>query len=64
MVAVTTPVEAVPLVAWPPLHPPEAPQLVALVELQVRVEEPPLGTLDGLAVIVTDGAELTVTVTV
>lgn len=43
------------LVAWVPVQPPEAVQLVALVELQVSVEDPPLATLAGFAVSVTDG---------
>jgi hypothetical protein len=37
----------VPLVAREPLQPPEAVQDVALLELQVNVEEPPLGTTVG-----------------
>lgn len=64
VVAATVPVEAVPLVGLVPLHPPDAVQVVVLVELQVRVEEPPLGMLVGLAVSVTVGAGTTVTVTV
>jgi len=48
-------VDWLPLVALLPLQPPEAVQLVALVELQLRVEEPPLTTEVGLAVIVTVG---------
>jgi hypothetical protein len=43
---------------------PEAVQLVAFVELQVRVEEAPLATLVGLAVSVTVGNGRTVTVAV
>ena len=39
----------VPPVATEPDHPPEAVQTVALVEDQVKVELPPLGTLLGLA---------------
>ena len=49
----TTPVAL--LVGWVPVQPPEAVQLVALVELHVSVEEPPLATLVGFAVSVTDG---------
>ena len=51
-----------------PLQPPEALQLVALVELQVSVEDPPLATFIGFAVSVTVGAggggDVTVTVVV
>lgn len=64
VVAASEPVEVLPLVAWLPLHPPEAVQVVALVELQVSVEAPPIGTLFGLAVRVTVGAGTTVTVAV
>ena len=46
---VSAPVEALPLVARLPLHAPDAVQLVALVLLHVRVEEPPLVTVAGLA---------------
>lgn len=47
-----------------PDQPPEAVQEVALVELHVKVEEPPEATLDGLAVSVAVGAApVTVTVT-
>jgi hypothetical protein len=56
----------VPLVASVPLQAPEAVQDVALVELQVSVELPPLATEVGLAVSVTVGAGValpTVTVT-
>jgi hypothetical protein len=42
----------------------EAVQLVALVELQVSVEEFPLVTVTGLAVNVTVGSGLTVTIAV
>jgi hypothetical protein len=62
-VAVRGPTDAVPLTALVPLQDPLAVQLVALVVLQVSVEEPPLATLVGLAVSVTVGAAL-VTVTV
>jgi hypothetical protein len=66
VVAVTAPVEAVPLVGFEPLQaptPPDPVQLVALVELQVSVEDPPLAMLVGFAVSVTVGAGTTVTVT-
>ncbi|MBS0375270.1 MAG: hypothetical protein JSR73_11870 [Proteobacteria bacterium] len=60
--AVRFPVLAEPLVAFVPLQPPDAVQVVAFVELQVSVEAPPLATLVGLAVSVTVGAGTTVTV--
>ena len=44
------------------VQPPVAVQLVALVELQVSVELPPLAMLVGLAVNVTVGGGTTVTV--
>jgi hypothetical protein len=53
----------VPLVGCPPLHPPDAVQVVAFVELQLSVEVPPVSTLVGFAVNVTVGAGTTVTVT-
>lgn len=56
VVAVNGPVDWLPLVALLPDQPPEAEQLVALVDVQVRVAEAPLATLDGDAVIVTSGA--------
>lgn len=52
------------LAASAPLQPPDAVQVVALVELQVRVEVPPLATVVGLAVSVAVGTTLTVTETV
>jgi len=64
VLAVNAAVDSLPLVALVPLQPPEAVQLVALVELQMSVEAPPLLTLVGLAVSVTVGADATVTVTV
>jgi hypothetical protein len=63
VVTETAPVKAVPPVGLLPVQPPEAVQVVALVELQVRVEAPPLATLAGLAVNATVGAGTTVTVT-
>jgi hypothetical protein len=64
-VALIAPVLALPLIGSLPDHPPEALQLVALVEDQLSVEaEPPL-TVPGLALRLTvglDGAE-TLTVT-
>ena len=53
-----------PLAANVPLQPPEAIQDVALVELQVSVEDPPLGMLVGFAVNVAVGTGLAFTVTV
>jgi hypothetical protein len=61
--ALSTPVDAVPLVALEPAQPPEAVHEVALVEDHVSVEAPPLATLVGLALKVTVGAEAAVTVT-
>jgi len=61
---VIAPVLCVPLVALAPLQPPVAVQEVALVELQVSVELPPLATEVGFAVNVTVGAGTTVTVAV
>ena len=54
--AVSVPVEADPDVALVPDQAPEAVQLLALVEDQVRVLDPPLATLAGLAPRVTVGA--------
>ena len=53
---------AVPLADLAPVHAALAAQVVALVELHVRVAAPPLATLPGLAVSVTVGADTTVTV--
>ncbi len=64
LVAVSPPVDAVPLVALVPDQVPEAAQLVAFVLLQVSVEPLPLVIDVGLAVKVTVGAEGTVTATV
>jgi hypothetical protein len=50
-------------VALLPVQPPDAVQLVALVELQVSVDVAPLATLAGLAVKDSVGAGATVTVT-
>ena len=47
MVVARAPVEVLPLGAWLPLHPPEASQEVAFVELQVSVELPPGATFGG-----------------
>ncbi len=53
-----------PLVALLPVHPFDAMQPVASVELQVSVDDPPLMTLVGFAVSVTVGTGTTVTCTV
>ena len=63
---VSAPVLAVPEVDREPLHAPLAVHELALVDDQFRLELPPLGTLVGLALSVTDGAgdaAATVTVT-
>jgi hypothetical protein len=56
VVALSAPVDCEPLLAKVPDQPPEAVHAVALLEDQVNVELPPLATLLGLALIVTDGA--------
>ncbi len=63
-VAVKAPVDCVPLAALVPDQAPEAVQDVASVEDQVSVELAPLATEAGLAVKVTVGAGVAVTVTV
>jgi hypothetical protein len=66
VLALSAPVDSLPLVAFAPAQPPEAAQLVASVELQVNVAEPPTRTVPGatVRVIVGGGAAVTVTVTV
>lgn len=65
VVLVTATVLSLPLTGFvPPQAPPEAAQLVAFVDDQVRVVNPPLATLVGLAERVTVGAGTTVTVAV
>ena len=64
VVALKAPVDFDPLIAWAPLHPPEAVQLVALADDQVSVDVPPLATLVGLALSETVGTEGAETVTV
>jgi len=59
--AVKALVLCVPLVGSGPLQAPEAVQEVALVELQVNVDAPPLATDEGDAVKATVGPMLTVT---
>ncbi len=53
--ALSAPVLVVPLVGSLPDQPPEAPQLVALVEDQLSIADPPLPTVLGLALRLTDG---------
>ena len=55
LVAVSAPVDWLPLVAFVPLQPPEAAQLDALLELQLSVAEAPLTTVEGFTDRVTDG---------
>ena len=55
MFDVSAPVDFEPLVASEPDHPPEAVQLVALVEDQLSVELAPLAMVLGLALNVTVG---------
>jgi hypothetical protein len=62
VLAVRAAVICVPLVSWVPLHPPEALQDVALVELHVSVEVPPAATVCGFADRVTVGLDTTATV--
>jgi hypothetical protein len=63
VVALRAPVDCDPLIACAPLHPPDAVQAVALVEVQLKVDVPPLLTLVGLALKDTVGAgDETVTV--
>lgn len=54
VVSVRAPVDQVPLVATLPCQPPEAVQVVASALVQVSVELPPLLTVVGAAVSVTD----------
>ena len=53
-----------PLVALAPLQAPLAVQLVAFVELQVRVDEPPLATVVGEALRLAVGGVMIPTLTV
>jgi hypothetical protein len=62
--AVSCPVLWLPLVPSAPVQPPEAVHAVALVELQVSVDAPPLATVVGLAVSVAVGTLAAVTATV
>lgn len=60
---VTAPVLWAPPIDFVPLQPPDAVQAVALAEVHVSVEAPPLATARGATVKVTLGRALTVTVT-
>jgi hypothetical protein len=60
VVAVSAPVEKVPLVGTLLCQPPEAMQAVASADFQVRVELPPLAMVVGAAVNVMDGAAVDV----
>jgi len=62
VVALSAPVLALPLVGSLPDHPPEAVQLVAFVENQLSVAEPPLVTVAGLALRLTVVGAETLTV--
>ncbi len=64
VVSVRGPVDTLPLVAVPAVQPPVAVHDVALDDVQVIVEVPPLGTEVGLAKTVTVGASPFETVTV
>lgn len=61
-VAVSAPVDSEPLVPRAPVQPFDALQAVALVLDQVRVELPPLATVDGVADRLTVGGPVTATV--
>ena len=62
--AVRAPVDCEPLIALLPDQAPEAVQEVALVDVQVKVELPPLATVPGLALMPTVGTCCGLTVTV
>jgi hypothetical protein len=62
-VVVSAPVLALPLVGSVPDQPPEAVQLLALVEDQLSMDDPPLLTVEGLALRPTVGGADTLTVT-
>jgi hypothetical protein len=68
VVALSAPVDALPLTAFVPLQPPDAVHADAFAVLHVRVEAPAGATLVGLAASVTVGFggadDVTVTVTV
>jgi hypothetical protein len=56
VVAVSAPVDRLPLRACDPLQPPDAVHRVAFVELHVSVADPPLATASGLTLKVTVGS--------
>jgi hypothetical protein len=56
VVALSAPVDALPLVAFVPLQPPDAVHADAFAVLHVSVEAPAAGTLVGLAARVTVGS--------
>jgi hypothetical protein len=62
-VAVSAPVDCVPVVSLAPVHAPEAVQVVALVDAQVNVDALPDTTAVGFAVNVSVGCGRIVTVT-
>ena len=64
VVAVSDPVEVLPLVACAPLQPPDAVHEVASIALQFRVAALPVVTLCGFALSVTTGAGVVPVVTV
>jgi hypothetical protein len=64
VVALSAPVLALPLVGSLPDHPPEAVQLLALVEDQLSIADPPLLTVVGLALRLTVGLTGAETLTV
>jgi len=64
VVLVRGPVDTVPLVAWAPVQPPDAVQVVAFVDVQVSVAVPPLAIVVGEALSVTDGATAVTTISV
>lgn len=62
VVLLSAPVDHEPLVARPPLQPPDAAHAAAFFEVHSSVELPPIDTVEGVAVRVTSGAaEVTTT---
>lgn len=55
VVAIKAAVALVPLVGWVPDQPPEAVQVLVLVDAHFRVDELPLFTVVGVAAMVTEG---------
>lgn len=62
--AFNAPVDCEPLVAFEPVHPPEAEHEVALLEDHVKVEDAPLAIVLGLALKLTVAVGVAATVTV